>query len=91
MIDLHANLNALIKYVDKYREYLPISNPSVQRRLQYTYDNKHLESSSNSDVQKQWDLTPSCNISVAESLDRAVGALIGLAVGDAVGTTGFVE
>ena len=50
MIDLHANLNALIKYVDKYREYLPISNPSVQRRLQYTYDNKPLESPSNSDV-----------------------------------------
>lgn len=36
---------------------------------------------------KQWDLTPQCNISLAESRDRAVGALIGLAVGDAVGTT----
>ncbi|WP_370962659.1 ADP-ribosylglycohydrolase family protein [Enterobacter hormaechei] len=87
MIDLHADLNALLKYVDRYRKYLPISRPSVQRRMQYTYDNKPLESSSNSDVQKQWDLPPPCNISLAQSRDRAVGTLIGLAVGDAVGTT----
>ncbi|EOT1507789.1 ADP-ribosylglycohydrolase family protein, partial [Enterobacter hormaechei] len=64
MIDLHADLNALLKYVDRYRKYLPISRPSVQRRMQYTYDNKPLESSLNSDVQKQWDLPPPCNISL---------------------------
>lgn len=87
MIDLHSDLNTLLKYVDKYRQYLPVSSASVQRRMQYTYDDKPLESSSNSDAQKQWDVTPSCNISLAESRDRAVGALIGLAVGDAVGTT----
>lgn len=87
MIDLHSDLNTLLKYVDKYRQYLPVSSPLVQRRMQYTYDNKPLESSSNSNVQEQWDLTPQCNISLAESRDRAVGALIGLAVGDAIGTT----
>jgi len=87
VIDLHSNFDVLLKYVEKYSNYLPISSPSVQRRMQYTYNNKLLKSSLNSDAQNQWDLTPSCNISLAESRDRAVGALIGLAVGDAVGTT----
>lgn len=88
VIDLHANLNVLLKYVDKYRKYLPINSPSVQRKMQYVYNNdKPLESSFECDAQQQWDLTPSRNISLAESRDRAVGALIGLAVGDAVGTT----
>lgn len=87
VIDLHANFNVLLKYVDKYRKYLPINSPSVQRKMQYVYNDKPLESSFECDAQQQWDLTPSCNISLAESRDRAVGALIGLAVGDAVGTT----
>lgn len=46
VIDLHANLNVLLKYVDKYRKYLPINSPSVQRKMQYVYNNdKPLESS----------------------------------------------
>lgn len=87
VIDLHANLNVLLKYVDRYRKYLPISSPSVQRRMQYEYNDKPLASSFDCDAQQKWDLTPLCNISLAESRDRAIGALIGLAVGDAVGTT----
>lgn len=87
VIDLHANLNVLLKYVDIYRKYLPVSSLSVQQKMQYKYNDKLLESSFDCDAQKQWDLTPQCNISLAESRDRAVGALIGLAVGDAVGTT----
>lgn len=87
VIDLHANLNVLLKYVDRYRKYLPVSSLSVQQKMQYKYNDKLLESSFDCDAQKQWDLTPSCNISLVESRDRAVGALIGLAVGDAVGTT----
>lgn len=87
VIDLHANLSILLKYVDRYRKFLPVSSRSVQQKMQYKYNDNLLESSCDCDAQKQWDLTPSCNISLAESRDRAVGALIGLAVGDAVGTT----
>lgn len=86
VVDLHTNLNVLLKYVDRYRKYLPVSSSSVQQKMQYIYNDKLLESSFDYYVQKQWDLTPSCNISLAESRDCAVGALIGLAVGDAVCT-----
>lgn len=87
MIDLHSDLNTILKYVDKYRNYLPASDPVTQQRMQYNYDNKPLDSCSSSYAQKRWDSTPSCHIPSEQSRDRAIGALIGLAVGDAVGTT----
>ncbi|MBO2935665.1 ADP-ribosylglycohydrolase family protein, partial [Enterobacter sichuanensis] len=57
VIDLHANLNVLLKYVDRYRKYLPISSPSVQRRMQYEYNDKPLASSFDCDAQQKWDCT----------------------------------
>ena len=62
VIDLHANLNVLLKYVDIYRKYLPVSSLSVQQKMQYKYNDKLLESSFDCDAQKQWDLTPQCKI-----------------------------
>ncbi len=35
MIDLHSDLNTILKYVDKYRNYLPASDPVTQQRMQY--------------------------------------------------------
>jgi len=29
VVDLHTNLNVLLKYVDRYRKYLPICSPTV--------------------------------------------------------------
>ncbi|WP_421510526.1 ADP-ribosylarginine hydrolase Tri1 [Enterobacter sp. JS8-1] len=87
MIDLHSDFNTILKYVDKYRNYLPASDPSTQQRMQYNYDNKSLDSFLKSYTEKTWDSTPSCHIPSEHSRDRAIGALIGLAVGDAVGTT----
>ena len=42
VIDLHANLNVLLKYVDIYRKYLPVSSLSVQQKMQYKYNDKLL-------------------------------------------------
>jgi hypothetical protein len=52
VIDLHANLNVLLKYVDIYRKYLPVSSLSVQQKKQYKYNDKLLESSFDCDAQK---------------------------------------
>lgn len=87
MIDLYSDFSTILKYVDKYRNYLPASDPSTQQRMQYNYDNKSLDSFLKSHSEKRWDSTPSCHIPSEQSRDRAIGALVGLAVGDAVGTT----
>lgn len=40
MIDLHSDMDTLIKYVEKYNNYLPQTSDNVQRRMEFSYRHK---------------------------------------------------
>lgn len=77
LIDLHEEDQVVNRYAEKYHHYLPIS-----ARTQQVDNNEMPEGRDNS-----WNQKITCNITEEQSCDKAVGALVGLAVGDAVGTT----
>ncbi|MDU2732825.1 MAG: ADP-ribosylarginine hydrolase Tri1 [Mixta calida] len=77
MIDLHEDDAIVNRYAERYHHYLPAS-----ARAQLT-DNNELPR----EPRNAWDEKVKCHLSEEHSCDRAVGALVGLAVGDAVGTT----
>jgi ADP-ribosylglycohydrolase len=77
MIDLHADDSAINNYVTRYMEYLPYSTRGLTQEELDSLEPKY----------RYWDRTLELNVSEDMSRDKAIGALVGLAVGDAVGTT----
>ncbi|QHM70500.1 ADP-ribosylarginine hydrolase Tri1 [Mixta intestinalis] len=77
MIDLHEEDAIVNRYADRYHHYLPVS-----ARAQYSENNERP-----GELRNAWDQKVICSLTEEQSCDKAVGALVGLAVGDAVGTT----
>lgn len=86
MIDLREDDFTLSIYVQKFAHLSPPS-PHLQERMEYS--SRHSVKNDESSVQEKpdWLKSKPQIISDNDSLDKAKGALIGLAVGDAVGTT----
>lgn len=77
MIDLHADDSTISNYADRYFHYLPIN---VRKMLTEAADPAAVKYDA-------WDKGRPLITSIANARDKAIGALVGLAVGDAVGTT----
>ena len=77
MIDLHSEDSVINYYADRYRNYMPVNIRKVIR-------SSCIDDSNSSHV---WDETLPLIITEDISRDHALGAFVGLAVGDAVGTT----
>jgi len=83
MIDLRLSEFELKTYARKYAHLLPELSPQLINRMAY----EHQPMPDEKPVKPEWMYTLKQRISDAEVLDKAKGLLIGLAVGDAVGTT----
>ncbi|HDS1682347.1 TPA: ADP-ribosylglycohydrolase family protein [Pseudomonas putida] len=84
MIDLRSADATLSEYAQRYVDLLPDGSPQLQQRMDYTLaaDAPRLQR-----IKPAWLSERPCTLSPAQALDRAQGALLGLAIGDAVGTT----
>lgn len=76
MIDLYSEDSVINHYADRYRNYMPVNVRKVIR--------SSIDDSNSSHV---WDEILPLITNEDVSRDKALGALVGLAVGDAVGTT----
>lgn len=84
MIDLHADDDTVNKYALKYHHLLPVSKRQAARNLD---DPEYSERAKEVLAMPDWDESyPQLN-TMEQALDKAKGAFLGLAVGDAVGTT----
>lgn len=83
MIDLHKELEAISDYALQYNDLRPGATPRASA------NNGRLSAGNpeNLIAEPYWLKSRTCSLTSAQALDRAKGALIGLAVGDAVGTT----
>ncbi|MGQ3904858.1 ADP-ribosylarginine hydrolase Tri1 [Mixta calida] len=77
MIDLHEEDKIVNRYADRYHHYLPVST-----RVQHNDNERIININLNA-----WDEKIDSIIPEDDACDKAVGALVGLAIGDAVGTT----
>ncbi|MGF6394552.1 ADP-ribosylarginine hydrolase Tri1 [Pseudomonas plecoglossicida] len=84
MIDLRNPDAALSEYAQRYHHLLPEVSPQLLQRMDYMLkpDAPRLPR-----VKPAWLDDRPCTLSQDQALDRAQGALLGLAIGDAVGTT----
>ena len=84
MIDLRSTDATLSEYAQRYVDLLPELSPQLQQRMNYTLqpDAPRLAR-----IKPAWLSNRPCTLSPEQALDRAQGALLGLAIGDAVGTT----
>jgi len=83
MIDLRLSESELKTYARKYAHLLPELSPQLINRMAY----EHRPIPDEKPVKPEWMYTLKQRISDVEALDKAKGLLMGLAVGDAVGTT----
>ncbi|MGC1146607.1 ADP-ribosylarginine hydrolase Tri1 [Pantoea agglomerans] len=83
MIDLRLSESELKTYARKYAHLLPELSPQLINRMAY----EHQPMPDEKPVKPEWMYTLKQHISDVEALDKAKGLLMGLAVGDAVGTT----
>ncbi len=83
MIDLRLSESELETYTRKYAHLLPELSPQLINRMAY----EHQPMPDEKPVKPEWMYTLKQRISDVEALDKAKGLLMGLAVGDAVGTT----
>lgn len=83
MIDLRLSESELKTYARKYAHLLPELSPQLINRMSY----EHRPMPDEKPVKPEWMYTLKQRISDVEALDKAKGLLMGLAVGDAVGTT----
>ena len=83
MIDLRLSESELATYTRKYAHLLPELSPQLINRMAY----EHRPMPDEKPVKPEWMYTLKQRISDVEALDKAKGLLMGLAVGDAVGTT----
>ncbi|KPB66587.1 ADP-ribosylglycohydrolase family protein [Pseudomonas amygdali pv. myricae] len=84
MIDLRSSNETLDRYVERYDHLLPPPSAQLLQRMDYMLqtDAPRLP------VEKPgWIASRTCTLTEAQALDRAKGCLLGLAIGDAVGTT----
>ncbi|WP_206244439.1 ADP-ribosylarginine hydrolase Tri1 [Novosphingobium terrae] len=87
MIDLHQDDVTLGRHVQQHYGHLsPAPNPDMRRRMQ-DWDQPLADEAQDEAAALRWLETPAYGIAEAEARNRARGALLGLAVGDAVGTT----
>lgn len=77
MIDLHSEDTVINHYANRYHTYLPVN---VRKAIRSN-------SIDNLSSSQAWDATLPLITTEDVSRDKALGALVGLAVGDAVGTT----
>lgn len=77
MEDLHSKDSVINHYADRYHIYMPINFRRGIRSNSIDTSNSSLP----------WDVTLPLVTTEDVSRDKALGALVGLAVGDAVGTT----
>ncbi len=77
MADLHSKDSVINHYADRYHIYMPINFRRGIRSNSIDASNSSLP----------WDVTLPLVTTEDVSRDKALGALVGLAVGDAVGTT----
>lgn len=75
MLDLHSEDVVINHYADRYRNLMPV-NSRKSIKIMDTAEAHAFEI---------WDKSLPLVVSETNSLDKAVGALVGLAVGDAVG------
>lgn len=87
MIDLHSDIREIEHYAKKYDHYIPFANARTQHRMQYDYIAHPLVDGPEEALATKWYDTPDQVMPLDICRDKAIGALIGLAVGDAVGTT----
>ncbi|RMO75466.1 ADP-ribosylglycohydrolase protein [Pseudomonas syringae pv. maculicola] len=84
MIDLRSSNETLDQYVERYDYLLPPPSAQLLQRMDYMLqaDAPRLP------VEKPgWIASRACTLTEEQTLDRAKGGLLGLAIGDAVGTT----
>ncbi|MFG0417886.1 ADP-ribosylarginine hydrolase Tri1 [Pseudomonas sp. zjy_8] len=84
MIDLRSPDAILSDYAKRYAHLLPELSPQLQQRMAYMPepDAPRLPL-----TKPAWLSDRSCTLTPGQAIDRAQGALLGLAIGDAVGTT----
>jgi ADP-ribosyl-[dinitrogen reductase] hydrolase len=73
MIDLHSSTLIVTEYAHRYDHLQPPSTPR--------------ETESRGYLEAEWEKSRPSTLTYAQSIDKAKGALLGLAIGDAVGTT----
>ena len=83
MIDLRLPDFDLNIYARKYAHLLPEISPQLRNRMAY----EHQPMPNEKPAKPEWMQTVNQRLTDAEALDKAKGLLMGLAVGDAVGTT----
>ncbi len=84
MIDLRSSTEAIETYIERYADLLPPPSPQLRQRMDYTLTPDAPRPAS---VQPAWIASRPCTLTDEQALDRAKGCLLGLAIGDAVGTT----
>lgn len=84
MIDLRSPDAVLSEYAQRYIDLVPDVSPQLQQRMEYIYDPG---APILPRIKPAWLSDRPCTLSREQALDRAQGALLGLAIGDAVGTT----
>ena len=86
MIDLRESEFKLAIYAQKYQHLMPVASRGLQQRLEYSPVARD-ETDNNAIVLPEWLQTKLQIVDDSVALDKAKGALVGLAVGDAIGTT----
>lgn len=84
MIDLRSSTEAIDQYIERYADLLPPPSPQLRQRMDYTLAP---DAPKPANVKPAWLASKACTLTEEQALDRAKGCLLGLAIGDAVGTT----
>ncbi|QKJ85723.1 ADP-ribosylglycohydrolase [Paramixta manurensis] len=88
MIDLRTDEYQLEIYAEKYKHLIPVTSDEVQKRMEFDYTVPVSQPTFEQQQKRAtWDQSLSQIISDTKAMDKAKGALVGLAIGDAVGTT----
>jgi len=85
MIDLRANDDALFIYARRYAHLIPQASRQLMNRM--SYEQKPLRAKPEDALKPEWAKSLPQKITDEQALDKCRGALMGLAVGDAIGTT----
>ncbi|MGD8206204.1 ADP-ribosylarginine hydrolase Tri1 [Pantoea sp. FN0305] len=86
MIDLRESEFKISIYIQKYQHLMPVASRGLQQRLEYTPIARE-SAGEDKPIKPEWLQTKLQRVDDTVALDKARGALVGLAVGDAVGTT----
>jgi len=85
MIDLRADDDALFIYTRRYAHLIPQASRQLMNRM--SHEQKPLRAKPEDDLKPEWAKSLPQKITDEQALDKCQGALMGLAVGDAIGTT----